>query len=117
MRRKNKIIYICLIVFIIFGISIGYAVINRTLNITGNSEINKNTWDLHFENILITDGSVSAIKEAVIEDELSVNFNVMLNLPGDFYEFTVDVVNSGTIDAMLESVVKIPELTKHKQSI
>ena len=47
MKRKNKGLYIVLIILILFGISIGYAVINRTLNITGNSEVKQNTWDLH----------------------------------------------------------------------
>lgn len=32
-------------------------------------------------------------------------------MPGEFYEFTVDVVNEGSIDAMIDSVVKTPELT------
>ena len=45
---------------------------------------------------------------------LSINFNFMLNLPGDFYEFTVDVVNKGTIDAMIESFEKTPELTEEQ---
>ena len=32
-------------------------------------------------------------------------------MPGDFYEFVVDVVNAGDIDAVIENVVKTPELT------
>ena len=114
MRRKNKSLYLILIVVILLGISIGYAAISKTLMINGNSEVKENTWDIHFENIQVTMGSVTAIKKAVIEDELSVDFSVNLNLPGDFYEFTVDVVNSGTIDAMLDNVVKIPELTEQQ---
>ena len=40
-----------------------------------------------------------------------MDFTTTLNMPGDFYEFTVDVVNSGSIDAMIEKVTKTPELT------
>ncbi len=33
-----------------------------------------------------------------------INYAVTLSLPGDFYEFTVDVVNAGTIDGMVSVV-------------
>ena len=35
-----------------------------------------------------------------------------MSKPGDFYEFTIDVVNNGTIDAMIDSVTKTPELSE-----
>ena len=115
MRRKSKKFYILFILIVLFGISIGYAAISRTLTITGNSEVRENTWDLHFENIKVTDGSVEAETPTINNDKLSVKFNFMLNLPGDFYEFTVDVKNEGTIDAMIESIEKIPELTEEQK--
>ena len=113
--KKNKNIQIAIIIIILFGITIGYAAINRTLTITGNSEVLKNTWDIHLENVQIRSGSVTATKEPTLENSnLSVDFNVMLNLPGDFYEFTVDVVNKGSIDAMIESITKTPTLTEEQ---
>ena len=112
MRRKNKNIYVILIILVLFGISVGYAAISRALIITGNSEVRQNTWDIHFENVQVTVGSVIADKEPTIDNtNLSVDFNFILNLPGDFYEFTVDVVNKGTLDAMIESIIKTPTLT------
>ena len=116
MNRKYKNIYFVIVLLFLFGITIGYAAMNRVLNITGNSEIKHNTWDIHFDNVKVIDGSVTANKIPTVENEkLSVDFNVMLNLPGDFYEFTVDVVNSGTIYAMIDSVVKTPELTDEQK--
>ena len=117
MKKKNKSLYVILIVLVIFGVSVGYAAMNRMLIITGNSEVKQNTWDLHFENIQVRNGSVEADSLPVIDatTKSTVNFNVMLNLPGDFYEFTVDVVNKGTIDAMIESITKTPELTAEQQ--
>ena len=112
MRRRNKKIHIVLILIVLFGISVGYAVINRSLNITGNSEVKQNTWNIYFDNVKVKEGSVTSNLPVIdTTTKSTVNFNVMLNLPGDFYEFTVDVVNSGTIDAMVDSVVKTPELT------
>ena len=110
-KKKNKFKFL-IIIIILFNLCIGYAVISRTLNVTGNSLIKQNTWDLHFENVKVTSGSVTATKNPIIDNtNLSLDFSVVLNLPGDFYEFTVDIKNAGTIDAMIDGVVKTPELT------
>ena len=112
MKNKNKKVYFVLILIVLFGISVGYAAMNRTLNITGNSEIKQNTWNIYFDNVKVKEGSVTANTPVIdTTTKSTVNFNVMLNLPGDFYEFTVDVVNSGTIDAMIKSITKTPNLT------
>ena len=115
MRRKNKSIYIVLIVVLLIGVTIGYAVINTTLNINGKSNISKNTWDVYFDNVVVKEESVEAVKIPTIMDKTTVDFEVALNLPGDFYEFTVDVVNDGSIDAMIESINKTPPLTFEQQ--
>ena len=76
MRNENKKVYFVLILIVLFGISIGYAVLTKTLNITGNSLVRQNTWDLHFENIKVTSGSVEAINLPTIDNTaLSVSFN------------------------------------------
>ena len=116
MKRQKKYFFMYFMVVVVFCISVGYAAINRTLSITGSSEVRQNTWDVHFDNIQITDGSVTATTSPDIDDEKTiVYFGVYLNLPGDFYEFTVDVKNVGTIDAMIESIVKTPELTAEQE--
>ena len=116
MRKKNNNFYLFLIILSFFIISVGYAVINRTLTINGNSEVKQNTWDIHFENIQVITGSVASVKIPTIDNtKLSIDFSFNLDLPGDFYEFTVDVKNAGTIDAMIDSINKTPELTETQQ--
>ena len=116
MKRMNKTIYIIFVFIGLFCISVGYAAINRTLNITGNSEVKENTWDIHFDNLQVSTGSVDAIKEPFLDNNnLSIDFGVYLDLPGDFYEFTVDVVNAGSIDAMIDSIIKTPDLTDEQK--
>ena len=58
MIRKERKIYIAVILLILFGVSVGYAVISRTLTITGNSEVKQNTWDIQFDNLKVVNGSV-----------------------------------------------------------
>ena len=115
MRRKNKNIYILIIIFIL-GISIGYAAMNKSLNITGSSNVLKNTWDIYFSNPLVTSGSVNNDLPVIDSDtKTTVNFSTILYLPGVFYEFSIDVVNAGTIDAMLVSVENTINLTDEQK--
>ena len=107
MKKKNKKYMLVILLLLVVGVSIGYAALTTTLNINGNTKIEKATWDVHFENLQVTDGSVVATKTAVIDsDTTTINYEINLAEPGDFYEFTVDVVNAGSIDAMISKVLK-----------
>ena len=108
---KRSLNFIFIIVAVL-TITIGYSVMNRELTITGNSEVKSNSWDIHFENVVVKEGSVTAIKVPTIDAEKDgIDFSVSLNLPGDYYSFTVDVVNAGSMDGMVDTITKTPELT------
>ncbi len=107
-RKKNQSFFLLLIVLML-GIGVGYALLTSTLNIIGSTTLASSTWDIHFDNLQVIDGSVS-LEEGDVAASIDqnnntlVNYAVTLSLPGDFYEFTVDVVNAGTIDGMVSVV-------------
>ncbi|MBE6157501.1 MAG: hypothetical protein E7160_01765 [Firmicutes bacterium] len=103
-RHDKKQIYIAIIFVLALAIGMGYAFLNSTLNITGNTTIKENTWDVHFENFQTASGSVTATSAGIDTNKTTVNYTVTLQKPGDFYEFTVDAVNKGSIDAMISTV-------------
>ena len=106
-NAKNRKSFLLVLLLLIIGISIGYAALTTTLNINGNTSIEKASWDIHFENLVKTEGSVSATTEATIDSTKTIiNYAILLMEPGDFYEFTVDIVNAGSIDAMISEVLK-----------
>ena len=109
--RDKKALYMILgiVLISVFSLTIVYAALSVTLNITGSTEITASNWDIHLANPTVKSGSVSSITPSISGNNLS--FSANLTKPGEFYEFTVDVVNDGTIDAMIDSVVKTPELT------
>lgn len=74
--------------------------------ISNVSNANDVRWNVYFDNIEVTQGSVSAEQEATIigSSRSEITYDVTLGLPGDFYEFTVDIVNDGTVDAMIDQV-------------
>ena len=92
-----------LLIILILGLGIGYAYINSDLNINGTAQVNSANWDVHWANIQVSTGSVSA-SSPTISNQTTVNYSVTLNTPGDYYEFTVDAVNGGSIDAMIDTI-------------
>lgn len=102
MKKKKNSSFVVIALLLIVTISIGYAALSATLNINGTSTIKTNTWDVHFANVKVTTNTAATVTKAPTITEgktTEVTYNVALNQPGSVYEFTVDVVNGGTIAA------------------
>ena len=112
--NKKRNIYITIAIVTILLIGLGYAFLTSNLNIIGNTNINKNTWGVEFENVQVTSGSVEATTPQ-ISNKTTVNYTVTLDKPGDYYEFTVDASNKGSIDAMIDSVSNTGLTTEQKK--
>ncbi len=104
MKKKNKLHLTIIIFVVLLLLSLGYAFLTTTLTINGTTNIDSNTWDIHLENIYVEEDSVSATAPTIDTNKTTVTYSVHLSKPGDFYEFDIDVRNSGTLDAMIESV-------------
>ena len=98
-KDNIKIILILLVVCL----SLGYAYINSDLNINGTAQVKHANWDIHWANIQVSSESVSA-STPTISSGTTVTYSVTLPTPGNFYEFTVDAVNGGQIDAMIDTI-------------
>ena len=110
--RKTLYMILSIVLISIFSLTIVYAALSVTLNITGSTEVTASNWNIHLANPEVKSGSVNSNVPTISGNNLS--FSVNLATPGDYYEFTVDVVNGGSIDAMIDSVVKTPELTSEQ---
>ena len=100
-KKKNKMGLIVLLLLI----TVGYALLSSSIGLKGSSKIKDASWDVHLENVNVSSLSHEAEEDATIDStRKNVNYKVTLDIPGDFYEFTVDVVNNGTLDAMIESI-------------
>ena len=109
-NRKSLYIFFAIALISISTLTIVYAALSVTLNITGTADISSASWDVHLDNVNVNTQSVSGNAPTIIGGT-TATFSTKLEVPGDFYEFTIDVVNDGSIDAMIESIVKTPTLT------
>ena len=108
--KRGKIMIAILLLIAIIGV--GYAALGANLKINGVANIPSASWDVHFKtgSVNVTNGSVTIDtsnneQAATITNATQVNYAVKLALPGDFYEFTVTAENTGSMDAMIDSVV------------
>ena len=106
-KYKGKSIFIFLVV-LICSLGIGFSFLRTELKINGTATVNNARWDIHFANIVINPDSVelsTGDSAATISSSTTeVTYAITLKNPGDFYEFTVDAVNAGTIDAMIDTI-------------
>ncbi len=107
-RRKESLIMIVIISVLFLGI--GYAYITTNLSINGTADVDSNTWNVYWDNVQVTEGSVTGdqvITQPTIDtNKTTVSFHIRLKEPGEYYEFTVDAKNDGSIDAMIDTITK-----------
>ncbi len=112
--KKKKYLSVIILLLLLVGITVGYATLSSNLSISGTSTINSASWDVHFENLSVTAGSVDALEDnepTISADSLNITYGIELTQPGDFYEFTVDVKNAGSVDARLSELPTLGGVT------
>ncbi|MDO4996033.1 MAG: glycine rich domain-containing protein [Bacilli bacterium] len=100
-RTYKKSIIIVLILFI----TIGFAYLSTTLNINGAVTFRENNWDIHFENLTIVSEDVEYTSlEIDSNNTTTINASINFKEPSEIFEYTVDVVNAGGVDALFDSI-------------
>ena len=108
-KKQRKLL---LLLILLLGVTVGFALLSTTLVIKGTSRIKANTWNIHWDSSSIrlnNQGIATATGPAVstvTTTNDTVAFEVNLELPGEFFEFTIDAVNEGSIDGIISAVSK-----------
>ena len=105
MSKNLKIIVIVGLLVIAVIMTVAYAALSKKLTINGAASINSNTWNIELivqPGACVTTGSATVGIPTVDGTIVTLN-DVVLNKPGDKVTCTIDVKNSGSIDAKLES--------------
>lgn len=103
MKKNKKRNTIMLLILLVCGITIGFAVLTTTLQINGVGLVKGNKWDIHWENV-DNESGVQAETPQIDAAKTTVTYEINLVNPGDYYEFTVDAVNKGSIDGEINKI-------------
>ena len=106
-RSKNQNTVIIVLIVLLLLLAVGYAAFSDVLTISGTANA-KGTFNLEFQNAEIVTAvgvNETGTKAEISEDKNTLNVNVAdLAYPGAGVEFSVDIVNVGSIPAQVNAV-------------
>ena len=108
MKNRKKSTKLVLLVLLVC-ITLGYAALRTGLNINGTANVASSSWNVHFENYQMSNATnitPTTEPEIIGTTTTSISYEVDLDEPGDLYEFSVEVVNGGSLDANISLVYK-----------
>ncbi len=107
-KRVINLLVLAGLVFGIIGITVAFAAIQTTLQITGTATMNTATWGVKFENLSspALTGSASVTTAPTLADTSIGAFAVEITKPGDAIVYTFDVTNTGSLNAKIGTFTK-----------
>jgi len=108
MKKNNYVrthnLYKIIFIFILF-LGIGYALLDATLDIDGNTTVTAPTLNVYVQGTSVTTGSTTGTPTIIGNDKKEVDFSTALTNDGNsFFEETTTLVNKGTKKAYLLSI-------------
>lgn len=107
--RNIKVLSLAALIVAVLGLTVAFAALSQQLTINGQATVDAATWDIHFANLsepVLTGGAQVVTAPTIQENSTAIKtFELKLTKPGDSVKYTFDVVNAGSIDATLATVV------------
>lgn len=107
-KKQKSLLILSVALFMILGITLGYAVLSSSIKINGTGTISTN-WDILLTNIAEKDSKGAINNDSRITDKLTAIFDVDLESPGSYIRYNVTVRNNGNTDAVITKVNGIVE--------
>lgn len=101
-QKKQRTLAIFVLAIALVATTIAYAVLSTTLSISGNVTKKGGSWDVHLANV--SQATTTGTGKMTTTPQISgttLSFAAELSKPGDSVEFTFDIVNGGTINAIM----------------
>ena len=114
MEKKGNIqtFVIIMLTVAIVAMSIGFALADIELTLTGDTTVKSSSWNVHFKANSFTPNSGSETATNISIDDTTVTYNIVLNNVGDIFDYNVVVENTGSFDAVLKRIT-ITDISTH----
>ena len=107
-NRKIKTLSLVALIVAVLGLGVAFAALSSQLTINGSAKAQGGSWNIHFAKTLDmptqTTGNAS-FTEPTLSDTSILGFKATVTKPGDSVTYYFDIVNSGTVDALVEDYV------------
>ena len=90
----------------ILCLTVAFAALSQTLTINGSAAVNTASWDIHFENLTLSEktGTAEVSGTPQLTGTAISGIDVSLNKPGDKNVYEIDLVNKRTIYPKLTNI-------------
>ena len=116
-NKRSKITLVILVLILL--ISVGYAALTTVLKINSDIRLSKVTFGIHFDNVQPAQHKAIVDTEAYILDpdtKKEISFAVAITQLEDYYRFTTDIVNEGSIPGVIKSI-ELQGLTESQKKL
>lgn len=103
-RRDGQVIAIVALAFAVVFMSVGFALFSQNLKIDGTAYIDKAVWDIHFDGNSFVNLGNDSTAISVDSPGTTLSWKTQLHRPGDVAEFSIEIVNKGSFDAVLKNI-------------
>ena len=107
-NRKIKTLSLVALIVAVLGLGVAFAALSSQLTINGSAKAQAGSWNIHFTKTLDmptqTTGDAS-FTEPTLSDTSILGFKATVTKPGDSVTYYFDIVNSGTVDALVDNYV------------
>ena len=107
-NRKIKTLSLVALIVAVLGLGVAFAALSSQLTINGSAKAQAGSWNIHFAKTLDmptqTTGDAS-FTEPTLSDTSILGFKATVTKPGDSVTYYFDIVNDGTVDALVEDYV------------
>ena len=107
-NRKIKTLSLVALIVAVLGLGVAFAALSSKLTINGSAKAQAGSWNIHFAKTLDmptqTTGNAS-FTEPTLYDTSILGFKATVTKPGDSVTYYFDIVNSGTVDALVDNYV------------
>lgn len=113
-QKNTQTLVIIVLAVAVLIMSVGFAGFSQKLDINGSVSVTSSSWNVHFDtdSFAKTTGSQDVTTTSI--SGTSISWESTLTKPGDYAEFTVNVVNEGTFDANLTSIT-MSSIAEHEK--
>lgn len=114
MKRKSNVqtFIIIMLIITIVVMSVGFALADIDLTLTGDTTIKSSSWNVKFQDNSFVNNPGSEIANNIVVNNTTVTYDITLSEVGDIFDYNIVVENLGSFDAKLKTIT-LTDISSH----
>lgn len=111
-KGNNQTFVIAMLSIAIVVMSVGFALSDIDISLTGDTTIKSSSWKVQFQEDSFTSNTGSETATNVVVGETTVTYDIVLSEVGDIFDYDIVVENLGSFNAKLKTIT-LTDISSH----